>query len=138
MASTARVVLPGPARYYRTDSRIAGVRANTPSNLRVEHLPHEEFSAPAVILYDEERKDHVLVKVEAVPGIREENEYGFKWMDPVTGQARGALVAFPPSEWSVWDCKRRVWCRGGSSRRLSGSREVWPAMGPALPEGRVR
>jgi hypothetical protein len=80
----------------------------------------------------------VLTKVEAVPGIREENEHSFKWADPVTGELRGGLVAFPPREWSDWDGKRRVWCRTGASRRLSGSRDVWPAMGAPLPEGRVR
>lgn len=65
-----------------------------------------------------------------------EAQYGFCSIDPQTGETEGALVAFPPHEWSLWDAKRRVWVRrGGSSRRCS---DVWAAMGGALDEGRVR
>jgi hypothetical protein len=66
----------------------------------------------------------------------QENDHGFQWTDPVTGESRGALVAFPPAEWAQWDGRRRAWVRLGASE-LSGSREVWPAMGAELPEGKV-
>lgn len=59
------------ARYYRTDSRISGVRTQLPQSVRVEHIPHDEFSGIATLEYDNQRRDHVLKKVETVPGIRE-------------------------------------------------------------------
>ena len=109
---------------------------NNPPNLRVEHVSHEEF-AETSIKFDVERRDYVLSKIETIPGLREENEHGFQWTDPVTEQVQGGLVAFPPSEWSSWETRRRVWCRtGSSSPRLSEARQVWPAVSE-LPEGRV-
>ena len=130
------------ARCYRTDSRVAGVRVDDlPHSLRVRHVAHEDFSGSATLEYDEERRDHCLTKVEAIPGLREENDWGFSWFDPVSGEERGGLVAFPPHEWSSWDFKRRAWCRQPTSAmaspRLSEARAVWPAMGGPLPEGRV-
>ena len=32
---------------------------------------HDVFSGTATLVYDEDRRDHVLTKVEAVPGVRE-------------------------------------------------------------------
>lgn len=129
-------------RLYHTNSRIAGVRTELPRSVRVEHVPHEEFSGSATLRFDTDRRDHVLTKVEAVPGIREENDAGlFSWTNPVTGEQRGGLVALPPAAWAHWDPRRRVWARrSSSSSRLTGSSQCWPAMtanGPP-PEGRVR
>ena len=64
-------MIPERHRYYRTDSRITGVRTELPPCVRVEHVSHAEFSGEAVLDYDVERRDYVLTKVEAVPGIRE-------------------------------------------------------------------
>jgi hypothetical protein len=60
------------SRYYRTNSRIAGVDAccGLPENVRVEHVAHENFNA-VTLTYDDDRRDHLLVKAESVPGIRE-------------------------------------------------------------------
>lgn len=125
------------SRMYHTNSRIAGVRTELPRSVRVEHKSHDEFGGTATLEYNEERKDHVLTKVEAVPGLREENDLGFSWIDPVTGEQRGGLVALPPAEWAHWDAKKRCWTCKASSTRLSGSAQCWPAMrGPPL-EGRV-
>ena len=70
-SASGQTVIRG--RYYRTDSRITGVRsgAHLPTSLRVHHVSHEEFGGVATLEYDEERRDHVLTKVEAVPGVRE-------------------------------------------------------------------
>jgi len=59
-------------RYYRTDSRVSGVRAATlPGSLRVHHVAHDAFEGAATLVYDVDRRDHILTKVEAVPGVRE-------------------------------------------------------------------
>ena len=125
------------SRMYHTNSRIAGVHSGLPRSTRVEHAPHEEFSGTATLRDDPERRDHVLTKVEAIPGLREENDFGFKWQDPVTGEMRGGLVALPPLEWSHWDHKKRCWTRKSSSSRLSQNAPCWQAMNGPLPEGRV-
>lgn len=68
---TNSTVVPESTRYYRTDSRISGVRTLLPQGVRVEHVSHEEFSGVATLTFDNERRDHVLKKVETIPGIRE-------------------------------------------------------------------
>jgi outer membrane receptor for monomeric catechols len=58
-------------RYYRTDSRISGVRARLPQSVRVEHVSHDQFDGVATLEFDADRRDYILKKVETVPGIRE-------------------------------------------------------------------
>ncbi len=62
-------------RQYRTDSAVTGVKVPLPPCVRVEHVAHDVWatreSQAATLEYDEERRDYLLTKLEAVPGIRE-------------------------------------------------------------------
>ena len=74
---------------------VGGVRCVLPRLTRITAVSHDAYTG-STLSYDAERGDYELVKLETVPGVRED--------DPL----RGAKVALPPAAYE-WDAAALRW-----------------------------
>ena len=102
--------------HFSRDKLVSGVTVELPRLTRVVPVAHGSYGG-STLTFKEERQDYELVKLEAVPGVREVN--------PLLG----AKVALPPRGAFAWDGEALLWRAREASPRSSSSSSSSAAAG---------